>query len=96
VTHGAYFLHGVAGVPRSKEDCDGASGFDAQAGSKVDLGQSIGWIEGFKAVSDIFCVVDGQFVRSNPDLGQNPELLDKECYARVWLYEVKGRPHATS
>ena len=34
-------------------------GFDAQAGSKVDPGQSIGWIEGFKAVSDILGVVDG-------------------------------------
>jgi glycine cleavage system H protein len=68
--------------------------FEAQADSKVHLGQPIGWIEGFKSVSDILSIVEGQFVRSNPDLSQNPELLDQDCYERGWLYEAKGKPDA--
>jgi glycine cleavage system H protein len=71
-------------------------GFDAPVNSQVRLGQPIGWIEGFKAVSDIFCVVEGEFVRSNPDLSQNPELLDQDCYDRGWLYETKGKPDPAS
>ena len=67
-------------------------GFDATVDSQVRLGQPIGWIEGFKAVSDIFCIVEGQFGRSNPELSQNPELLDQDCYVRGWLFEAKGKP----
>lgn len=67
-------------------------GFEAKPHSPVQLGQGVGWIEGFKAVSDIFCVVEGQFGRSNPELSQNPELLDRDCYGQGWLYEASGKP----
>jgi glycine cleavage system H protein len=67
-------------------------GFEAQAGSDVLPGKAIGWIEGFKAISDLLCVVDGKFIRSNPELSQNPEVVDRDCYGQGWLYEANGRP----
>ena len=30
--------------------------------------RQVGWIEGFKALSDLFCVATGEFVRRNPEL----------------------------
>src|SRR5439155_10549593 len=31
--------------------------FSVPVGASVQVGQSIGWVEGFKAVSDVYCVV---------------------------------------
>ena len=67
-------------------------GFEAQAASDVHPGQTIGWIEGFKAISDLVCVVDGKFLRSNPELSKNPEAIDRDCYGQGWLYEANGKP----
>jgi glycine cleavage system H protein len=66
--------------------------FDAAPGSKVTVGQTIGWIEGFKAVSDLYCVADGEFVQRNPALDADITLLDSKPYGEGWLYEVAGRP----
>jgi glycine cleavage system H protein len=66
-------------------------GFECEPDSPVQIGQTIGWIEGFKAVSDLLCVVLGRFARANPDLSQNPELVDQDCYGCGWLYEAQGK-----
>jgi len=64
----------------------------AVKGDRVSVGQTIGWIEGFKAVSELYCVAEGEFVRGNPDLDTDITLLDTKPYAEGWLYEVSGRP----
>jgi glycine cleavage system H protein len=61
----------------------------------VTLGQTIGWVEGFKAIADIFCVVDGTFVGFNSELNTKPELIDKDAYDRGWLFQVRGKPDPT-
>ena len=40
--------------------------FDAKPGQQVSVGQTIGWIEAFKALTDLYCVVDGVFRGVNP------------------------------
>jgi glycine cleavage system H protein len=67
-------------------------GFDIQPGAAVGAGQVLGWIEGFKAVSDLLCVVDGKFTGSNPQLSKNPDFIDRDCYGAGWLYEATGKP----
>ncbi len=62
----------------------------------VEVGRSIGWIEGFKALSDIYCVLEGSFVGGNPELAKNPALLDSDPYGAGWLYSVRGTPDARS
>ena len=58
----------------------------------VASGAIIGSIEGFKAISDIYCVADGHFAGGNPALRDAIELVSREPYAAGWLYTVEGRP----
>src|SRR5262249_23529734 len=61
-------------------------GFEVKPGATVSLGETIGWIEGFKATTDLFCVASGAFRRTNTDLETDPTLLDGDPYGRGWLY----------
>lgn len=69
-------------------------GFDIQPVAAIRPGQMLGWIEGFKAISDLFCVIEGKFGRGNPQLSHNPEAIDRDCYGEGWLYEAIGKPDA--
>ena len=69
-------------------------GFEVEPGVKVELGQIIGWVEGFKAISDLFCIGEGEFAGSNPALKEKIALLGKDPYGAGWLYEVTGTPDA--
>lgn len=69
-------------------------GFELKPDASVSSGQIIGWVEGFKAISDIYCVLDGNYSRVNPDLKENITAITKEPYAAGWLYEVRGQPDA--
>jgi len=66
--------------------------FGVIGGAAVQIGQPIGWMEGFKATSDLYCVAAGEFVRTNPALDADITLLDTEPYGGGWLYEVRGAP----
>lgn len=61
-------------------------------GDAVEVGQKAGWIEGFKAVSDIYSVASGTFAGSNPSLKEDITLLESDPYGRGWLYAVHGQP----
>ena len=67
-------------------------GFETQPGQPVQPGQIIGWVEGFKAISDLFCVASGTFAGSNPLLVDRISVVDKDCYGQGWLYAVEGEP----
>jgi glycine cleavage system H lipoate-binding protein len=67
-------------------------GFDVKAGDAVEIGDEIGWFEGFKARSDLFSVAAGVFLASNPLLVDRIAVVDDDRYRRGWLYEVKGTP----
>ncbi len=64
--------------------------FDVSPGDTVEAGQAIGCIEGFKAVSDLYCVTRGQFAGANEALAQDPSLLDRDPYDSGWLYRIRG------
>ena len=67
-------------------------GFELEPGTKVECGQIIGWVEGFKAISDLFCVAEGKFAGRNPALQENISLITKSPYNTGWLYEIDGKP----
>jgi glycine cleavage system H protein len=67
-------------------------GFETPAGTAVQHGQIVGWIEGFKAISDLYCVVAGEFLGGNAELKQKLSLVDKDCYDAGWLYTARGEP----
>ena len=67
-------------------------GFSVKSGDSVAVGQGVGWIEGFKAISDIYCVAQGEFLGANPALDADITLLDSKPYGEGWLYDVQGAP----
>lgn len=67
-------------------------GIEPRPDATVASGQIIGWIEGFKAISDIFCVLEGTFSGANSGLKDNITVISKDPYVTGWLYEVRGQP----
>jgi glycine cleavage system H protein len=70
--------------------------FSLAAAEPLALGQTIGSIEGFKAISDLIGAASGSFAGSNPALQDDPTLMDSDPYDRGWLYEVRGEPDSAA
>ena len=68
--------------------------FDVETpvGDEVETGTVIGWIEGMKAVTDLFCVASGELLGMNPEALDDVEKVCKDPYGSGWLYAVRGEP----
>lgn len=66
--------------------------FEIKPGAAVKTGQPIGWIEGFKAVTDLFAPFEGVFVEGNPALVKEIGLIQTDPAGRGWLYSLRGNP----
>jgi len=64
--------------------------FDALPGAPVSPGQVIGWIEGFKALTELFCIATGEFAEGNPTLSEDITVISRDPYGAGWLYRVRG------
>jgi glycine cleavage system H protein len=58
----------------------------------LQTGQIIGWMEGFKATTDIYSVIDGEFSGTNPDVVKDPAYVHGDSHGRGWLYLACGNP----
>ena len=58
-------------------------GFEVEAGTPVRPGQVVGWIEGFKAISDLFCIAQGNFAGANPRRVGHPAPFPEELPRRL-------------
>jgi len=67
-------------------------GFEPATEAPIHCGQIIGWIEGFKAISDIFSIIEGNFMATNGVLKERIALVNQEPYDAGWLYEARGQP----
>ena len=65
-------------------------GFEVKTGASIAPGQILGWVEGFKAISDVYGFCAGEFVGTNPELQTNITLIHKKPYGTGWLYEARG------
>ena len=70
--------------------------FEVSAGDPISSGQQIGYVEGFKAASDLFSVMDGAFVTGNPILEEDACIVKSSPYVVGWLYSVRGEPEEMS
>lgn len=57
-------------------------------GEKLEYGQRFGDIESIKTVSDLFSPVDGEVIRINEELVDEPDAINDEPY-ESWFVEVK-------
>lgn len=72
------------------------SSFNVKEGDPIEPGQAIGSVEGFKAASDVYCVMQGSFASTNPALQADACIVKSDPYEVGWLYAAKGEPEEES
>jgi glycine cleavage system H protein len=65
---------------------------DPQPGDPISPGDILGSIEGFKALTDLYCVGQGIFVSANPELAKTVEFVSQNPHTQGWLYAFDGAP----
>jgi glycine cleavage system H protein len=66
--------------------------FDLKPEAPVQVGDIVGSIEGFKAISDIYSVAKGRFITGNSGLTSGLEFVKEMPYNEGWIYQVAGEP----
>lgn len=66
--------------------------FTVVEGHRVGLGETIGNIEGVKALSEIYAPAEGAFVGANPILAERPRRVNLRPFTEGWLMEIDGEP----
>jgi glycine cleavage system H protein len=59
------------------------------SGSSFNRMEVFGTIEAVKAVSDLFCPVDGTVIESNPALDDDPSLVNSDPYGDGWMIKLE-------
>ena len=70
--------------------------FTVAPGVRITPGQDIGMMEGFKAVTALYSVAEGEFLGVSDELTSDITVAESDPYGRGWLYRVKGRPDPES
>lgn len=68
----------------------------ANPGTDVEIGQEIGTIEGFKAVTALYSVAEGKMLGIGDAVAADITIVESDPYGRGWLYRVNGRPDPDS
>lgn len=58
-------------------------------GDSFEAKASFGTIEAVKAVSDLYCPVDGEIVEVNGDLEDDPALVNRDPYGEGWMVRLR-------
>jgi glycine cleavage system H protein len=58
-------------------------------GDTVQKGQQIATVESVKAAADINAPVSGEVVAVNEDLGNSPELVNKDPFGQAWMLRIE-------
>lgn len=70
--------------------------FDVKEGDQITAGDAIGYVEGFKAMSDLFNMIDGHFIEGNPALLADACIIRNNPYTVGWLYSGNGTPEESA
>ncbi len=58
-------------------------------GAEVIAGEPCGEVESTKSVSDIYSPVDGEVIEANPEIDDDPGLVNTDPYGAGWLMRVR-------
>jgi glycine cleavage system H protein len=58
-------------------------------GQEMNAGDVFGTVEAVKTVSDLFLPVNGTITEVNPDLNNNPELVNSDPYGEGWMIKMR-------
>jgi glycine cleavage system H protein len=62
---------------------------EVTADGAVSAGESFGEIESVKATSDLYCGVDGEIVKVNEKVIENPAMVNDDPFGEAWLIKVR-------
>ena len=81
----------VCGITDFAQDQLGEVAFvDVSAqGEHVEAGKEFGSVESVKSVNSLFMPISGEIVEANPDLDDDPALVNAACYGAGWIIKVK-------
>jgi glycine cleavage system H protein len=58
-------------------------------GTRVTAGEPCGEVESTKSVSDVYSPVDGEVTEVNPEIDEDPALVNSDPYGAGWLMRIK-------
>ena len=58
-------------------------------GQEMNAGDVFGTVEAVKTVSDLFLPVNGTITEVNPNLNNQPELVNSDPYGEGWMIKIK-------
>jgi glycine cleavage system H protein len=58
-------------------------------GARVTAGDPCGEVESTKSVSDIYCPADGEVTEVNPEIDEDPGLVNSDPYGAGWIFKIK-------
>jgi glycine cleavage system H protein len=58
-------------------------------GTRVVAGEPCGEVESTKSVSDLYSPVDGEVTEVNPEIEDDPGLVNSDPYGAGWLFKVQ-------
>jgi glycine cleavage system H protein len=58
-------------------------------GTRVTAGEPCGEVESTKSVSDLYSPVDGEVTEVNPEIDDDPGLVNSDPYGAGWLFRVR-------
>ena len=70
--------------------------FPFEVGAAIEIGQELGSLEGFKAVTSVYSVVAGEFLGVGEGLRAEVTALDADPYGAGWLYRGRGAAEPAS
>ncbi|MBI4251968.1 MAG: glycine cleavage system protein GcvH [Candidatus Tectomicrobia bacterium] len=60
-----------------------------EVGADVEANNTFGVVESVKAVSDLFAPVTGSITEVNPQLEEEPELVNSDPYEDGWMVKIE-------
>lgn len=61
----------------------------AAIGDDVSGGSTFGTIEAVKTVADVYLPVSGKLLEVNPQINDDPELINKDPYGAGWMVKIE-------
>ncbi|MDP4183539.1 MAG: glycine cleavage system protein GcvH [Bacteroidota bacterium] len=58
-------------------------------GETLEKEETFGTVEAVKTVSDLMMPVGGEVLEINPELEENPELVNKDPYGAGWMVRIR-------
>ena len=56
----------------------------------IQAGESFGEIESVKATSELYSGVEGEIIKTNQEVVDNPQIINQDPYGKGWLIKVKA------